>query len=84
MASYYVSHTLPRTRGRRGTRVHVMGRCLHVREKDVLPLKPCLNEPRRTALTAALRPLGLKLELLTGANGAVRSQAPPGPDWKHH
>lgn len=49
--------------------------CLHVREKDVLPLKACLNEPWPTALTAARRPRGLKLERLTGANGAVRSQA---------
>lgn len=50
--------------------------CPYVREKDVLPLSLCLNEPLHPALTAALRPSGLKLEQLTGADGPARSQAP--------
>lgn len=53
--------------------------CPYVREKDVLPLSPCLNEPWRPAVTAAFGPPGLKLEQLTGADGPARSQAPLGP-----
>lgn len=58
--------------------------CLYVREKDVLPLSPCLNEPWHPALTAALRPSGLKLEQLTGADGPARSHAPLGLERKYH
>lgn len=63
---------------------HIMGQCLHVRKKDVLPLSLCRNEPWHPALTAALRQSGLKLEPLTGADGPARSQAPLGLEWKYH
>lgn len=58
--------------------------CLYVSEKDVLPLSLCLNEPWHSALTAARRQSGLKLEQLTAADGPARSQAPLGLEWKYH
>lgn len=63
-------HTLPRTRTSVCAHNESRFACLYVREKYVLPLSPCLNEPWHPALTAALGPPGLKLEWLTGADGA--------------
>ena len=63
------------------THMHIMINvaCVYVREKDVLSLSLCLNEPWHPAPIAPHRSARLKLERLTGADGPTRSQ-----EWKYH